>query len=90
MRSLVEYLGCGVYYLDSGGDHGDFIVTRFSDVTDKILPFLEKYPIVGVKAKDFEGFCKAAEIMKVKGDTTESGLEEIHLIKDRFAQGMDK
>lgn len=38
MRSLVEYLGCGVYYLDSGGDHGDFIVTRFSDLTDKIIP----------------------------------------------------
>lgn len=42
--------------------------------------------MVGVKAKDFEAFCKAAEIMKVKGHTTESGLEEIHLIK----AGMNK
>jgi len=34
-----------------------------------------------MKAKDFADFCKAAEIMKVKGHLTESGLEQICIIK---------
>jgi hypothetical protein len=35
---------------------GDFIVGRLSDLTEKMIPFFETYPILGVKAKDFEDF----------------------------------
>jgi hypothetical protein len=44
LKSLVNYLGCGGYYLVSGRDLGKFIVTRFSDIESKIMPFFEKYP----------------------------------------------
>jgi hypothetical protein len=51
LRSLREVFGCGNYCADS--EHGNFAVTKFSDITEKIIPFFEKYPLVGSKRKDF-------------------------------------
>jgi len=69
MKSFMEYFGCGKYY-GTKGVVGNFVVTRLSDILDKIIPFYQKYPVVGVKYLDFADFCKAAEIMKVKGHLT--------------------
>jgi hypothetical protein len=49
-------------------------VDRLSDITDKIIPLFKKYPIEGVKAKDFADFCEVAELMKNKAHITEVGL----------------
>jgi hypothetical protein len=81
IRSLVYYLDCGRYAPCANKEAGNFIVQKFSDNTDKIIPLFYKYPIEGVKALDFEDFCKVAVIMKVKGHLTESGLEQVRLIK---------
>jgi len=50
-------------------------------LTDKIIPLLKKYPILGEKFKDFDDFCKVVEMMKVKKHLTKEGLEQIHIIK---------
>lgn len=81
MKALVEYLGCGGYYLNSKKDVGDFVVSKLSDITGKINPFFGKYPIVGEKALDFSDFCKASKLITDKAHLTESGLEQIRLIK---------
>jgi hypothetical protein len=52
MRSLIEYFGCGNIYKDR--DTLNFRVAKFSDIDEKIIPFFQKYPILGVKSKDFE------------------------------------
>jgi len=46
----------------------------------KIIPFFDKYPTLGVKAQSYAKFKKVAEIMKVKGHLTDSGLDEIRKI----------
>ena len=71
IESLVEYLGCGKVYRRSGAV--DFTVTTFSDLTCKVLPFFLEHLIEGVKSKDFEDFCKVADIMKEKGHLTTEG-----------------
>jgi hypothetical protein len=81
LKSLVNYLGCGVYYPRSGQNAGDFIVERYSCIIEKIIPFFEKYPIMGVKALDYANFKTAVEIMQNKGHLTQPGLEEICKIK---------
>jgi LAGLIDADG endonuclease len=53
LQSFINYFGCGRYRERLGGLAGDFNVSKLSDITEKILPFFEKYPILGVKAKDF-------------------------------------
>jgi len=56
-------------------------VTQFLDLTDKIIPFFKKYPIMGEKYLNFEDFCRVAELIKDKKHLTEKGLQEIRLIK---------
>jgi hypothetical protein len=50
--SFIDYFGCGKYRQRKGGLSGDFFVNRFSDISQKIIPFFDKYPIMGMKNKD--------------------------------------
>lgn len=59
----------------------DYVVVKFSDVIEKIIPFFDKYPILGVKKKDFDDFKLTANIMKNKEHLTLEGLEKIKKIK---------
>lgn len=87
MKSLMEYLGCGQYYHYLPREAGDLVVSKLSDITTKIIPFFHKHPIEGVKALDFADFCKVVELMKNKAHLTQSGLEEIRLIKAGMNKG---
>ena len=51
MRNLIEYLDCGNLYKKR--ETFEFIVTKFTDIFYKIIPFFNKYKIEGVKSKDF-------------------------------------
>ena len=81
MKTLEENLARGNYYPKSNTDVGDFIVGRFGDNLNKIIPFFDKYLIQGIKALDFADFKRAAELIENKAHLTESGLEKIRLIK---------
>ena len=87
MRSLKEYLDCGNYQPHSSLDVGNFFVTGFSDIADKIIPLFKKYKIEGVKALDFADFCKVAQLMKNKDHLNQEGLEQIQKIKAGMNRG---
>lgn len=72
-----------MYYSRSDQDCGDFIVEKYSDILEKIIPFFDKYPILGVlkKALDYANFKRVVEIMQNKEHLTQPGLEEICKIK---------
>ncbi len=90
LTSLERYLGCGSNYKQStSGTVKDFIVTKFSDITDKIIPFFDKYPLLGSKRKDFEDFKKVAELMKNKAHLTREGLLLIKEIKKGMNSGRE-
>lgn len=54
---------------------------NFSDVTDIIIPFFEKYRIRGQKSLDFEDFKKVVDICKRKDHLTPEGIREIMNIR---------
>jgi hypothetical protein len=83
MDGLIKYLGCGRYYSRSNKDYGEFIVEKFSDIVEKIIPLFDKFQLQGVKRKDFEGFDfkKVALLMQSKAHLTLEGIEEIRKIK---------
>ena len=87
MKSFSEYLNCGSYYSGRTSEVGNFIVSKLSDITEKIIPFFEKYPILGVKRLDFKDFCKASELIKNKAHLTELGLDEIKKVKAEMNRG---
>ena len=82
MERLVSYLDCG--FISERSDIVDFQVTNFTDITDKIIPFFEKYPIIGVKLDNYNDFCEVAKLVRNKEHLTVEGLEKIRLIKSNM------
>lgn len=64
-----------------------FFLTKFSDITTKIVPFFEKHPILGVKAKDLEDFQKVSVMMQNQDHLTYEGLEQIRQTKAGMNKG---
>jgi len=85
MESLIGYLGCGK--LTRKRDVYEFQVFKFIDITDKVIVFFEKYPILGDKAKDFSDFCYVADLMKNKVHLTVDGAAKIQKIKEGMNKG---
>ena len=85
MRSLIQYWDCGNVY--KFREAIEFRIHKFSDITYKIIPFFNKYPIHGIKALDYADFVKAADIMKEKGHLTAEGLDQIRQIKAGMNKG---
>ena len=85
MRSLIDYFdGGNVYFYREAIDYR---IRKFSDLTDKVIPLFNKYPIIGVKSKDFADFCLVAELMKNQKHLTEEGLSKIRQIKAGMNSG---
>jgi hypothetical protein len=85
LRSLVYYLGCGNIYVDDSAV--EYRVTKFSDLTDKIIPLFQKYSIQGVKHLDYTDFVSVIELMKNKKHLTEEGLDQIRTLKAGMNKG---
>ncbi|CAG2007224.1 unnamed protein product [Fusarium graminearum] len=60
LESLIQTLNCGRYIVKP--DCGEFIVEKFTDVRDKIIPIFEKFKLRhgGAKSLNYEDFKKAA------------------------------
>ena len=87
MKSLISYFDCGYIKIRKKATGLDFIVTKFSDINEKIIPFFKKYSIRGVKAIDFADWCTVVELMKEKKHLTAEGLEKILAIKNQMNKG---
>lgn len=92
MNSLILYFGCGKIYskLDKQSKQKvglEYTVSKFSDLEEIIIPFFNKYPILGVKSKDFADFCKAFKLVKNKEHLNLKGLQKIRLIKNGMNTG---
>jgi hypothetical protein len=57
-------------------------VTRLSDITDIIIPFFNKYPILGKRSLDFEDFKKVSQSIQNKEHLTAEGFDKIIKIKE--------
>lgn len=80
MESFVIYFNCGAVYENTG--HVTFVVTKLSDITDKIIPFFQKYPLQGFKLSNFDEFCRVAKLMQEKAHLTSDGINKILKIKN--------
>lgn len=85
MSSLIKFLDCGNIYPDR--EFIIFRVSKFQDITQKIIPFFTQYLIQGVKTNDFNDWCKVAKLMTNKQHLTKEGLAEIKKIKSRMNTG---
>lgn len=84
LESFVNSLGCGRFYPVTGRNEVYFITSTFQDVSEKIIPLFNKYPLLGSKQQDFLDFVKVAELIRSKDHLTKEGLEKIKLIKSNM------
>ena len=90
LNSIEKFLGCGQVKERPAHPCADFIVTSFSAVNEKIIPFFDKYPLIGAKYQDYLDFCKVADLIKNKVHLTSEGLNEIIKIKDGMNKGRNQ
>lgn len=86
MACIAEYLECGKLYKHSL-NAVVYRVSKMSDLTEIVIPFFIKYPILGIKALDFKDFCSLAELISNKAHYTEEGLNQIISIKANMNTG---
>jgi hypothetical protein len=85
MISILEFLGCGNIY--KSREALNLVVRKLDDIAHRIVPLFKIYPVLGVKAQDFEDFSTVVKMIKAKKHLTEEGLEEIIQIKGGMNKG---
>lgn len=88
IKSLVEYWNCGSAHQSNNVFR--YRVSKFRDLSEKIIPFFEEHPIVGIKSKDFKDFCTVVDMMKEKKHLSFEAIEQIRIIKSGTNTGRDK
>ena len=82
LESLISTLNCGRYISKPG--YGEFIVEKFSDVNEKVIPIFEYFKLQGWKCNNYDDFKKVALMIKNKEHLTREGLDKIKKIKGRM------
>ena len=88
LTRLIDNLGCGkIEKVTTRPNAITFVVYKFSDINNKIIPFFKKYPLQGIKSMDYNDFCKIAKIMEDKSHLTPKGLKRIKSLKSGLNKG---
>lgn len=83
LKALTNVINCGNVYKHSK-DAIVYMVFKFEDINNKIIPLFNEYDIKGIKSLDFQDFCEAAKLINEKIHLTEQGLKKIILIKSKM------
>ncbi len=82
LEDLVRFFGCGKVYANSRYDnHREhmyrFVVRRFGELRDTIVPFFRENPLRTSKRDNFEKFARIIELMELRRHLTVPGVVEI-------------
>src|SRR3989344_5234756 len=92
LQRIRDRLKCGnIYHLKyeryaKWRPHYKYKVSNLRDITQKIIPFFEKYPLQARKKYNFAVFCKVASLILAKEHLTEEGVRKIRKLK----QGVER
>jgi hypothetical protein len=86
LACIAEYLKCGKIYKHSM-NAVVYRVSKTSYLTEIIIPFFLKHPILGIKALDFKAFCSISALTEKKAHYTKEGLDQIICIKANMNTG---
>lgn len=86
LLKIQETLGCGrIYHLSyqkyGWYPHSLLKVSSYPEIRDKLIPFLQKYPLRAKKRLAFELFVQAADVFEHKEHLTKAGIEQLYEIR---------
>jgi hypothetical protein len=80
-----EVLGCGT--LRQAGNGGWYWeVNRLSDLSSRIVPFFDRFPIVGVKAEDYR-LWRSAVLLLSAGRLSDQDYRQVLALRERMNRG---
>lgn len=80
-----ETLGCGsLRRAGNGGWYWE--VNRLSEISDRVVPFFERFPLVGQKQRDFELFRSAVALLSQPGVSDDDYVAILQL-RERMNRG---
>ena len=82
LKRLENFLACGRIQVHSNRQTVEWIITKLDDLNQKLIPFLTKYALSGVKLLDFYRFKEASLLIENKMHLTPEGVKVIQEIKD--------
>lgn len=82
LERLAKYLDCGKIRETKNRETVEWVITRSEDLNLKLIPFLTKHSLLGVKLLDFERFKEASLLIENKMHLTPEGITVIKDIKD--------
>ena len=86
MQLIVNYLGAGRIENDTRKPLVYYIVGDTAALTQVIIPFFNKYPIIGTKYLDYQDWCKISSLISSGASNTQEGFEEI----SQLEKGMNR
>ena len=87
MEEIVRFLKCGKIYNYGSKSAVSLSIVDFTHITNNLLPYLEKYPIMGVKYYDYLDWLKIHSLMYNRHHLTVEGIESIRKIKSGMNRG---
>ncbi len=87
MENIVKYFGSGKVYKYNGKAAVVLTIVKFSDITDILIPFFNKNPLVGVKLYDYLDWCKIHKLMYEGNHHTIEGINSIRELKSGLNRG---
>jgi hypothetical protein len=84
MEEIKSTLGCGSITINESSSVIRFAVTNLSDIQNKIIPFFDKYSLIGDKLINFKDLKKVSDLMTQKSHLTKEGLDKILTIKSNM------
>ena len=85
MELIIKNLGTGIIETRGNNLAVDLTITKFSDITNIIIPFFDKNNVLGVKQLDYQDWWKVAKLMIEESPTP--GLNLIRTIKSGMNKG---
>jgi hypothetical protein len=80
-----ETLGCGTMrQAGNGGWYWE--VNRLSDLTDRVVPFFDRFPIVGEKAEDYRLWRSAVRLLAA-GRLNDQDYAKVLALRERMNRG---
>lgn len=87
IKGILNYLLPGeskyIYFSDINNSV-KLSLTKLDHIIEIIIPFFNKYPLIGLKTVDFDLFKEVAILIENKDHLTESGLNKILTIKEQM------
>ena len=77
IKSLRDFFECGAIRFSRSDDTFKYEVRAIRDLTHKIIPHFQKYPLRGNKASDFDAFARVVTMVSANLHLNGRGLREI-------------